>query len=98
MVVPATQAVHPLNVLGPVNAAVPAKPAAHVSVPGVADEYPAGTVIAHALAVVVDPDTDQVPASHAVQAPFVAVLLVVPATQVVQPLNELGPVNAAVPA
>jgi hypothetical protein len=99
-VVPATQAVQPLNVFGPVNAAVPAKPAAHVSVPGVAAEYPVGSgFIAHALGAAVEPSADQVPASHAVQVPpFVAVLFVVPATQAVQPLNVLGPVNKAVPA
>ncbi len=68
--------------------------------PGVAAEYPAGSgFIAHALGAVVEPAADQVPTSHAVQVPpSVAVLFVVPATQAVQPLNEFGPVNAAVPA
>ncbi len=51
-----------------------------------------------ALGAVTDPSADHLPASHAVQAPLEAELLVVPATQAVQPLNELGPVNAAVPA
>ncbi len=68
--------------------------------PGVVAEYPVGTgLIAHALGAAVEPAADQVPALQAVQvSPFVAVLLVVPATHAVQPLNELGPVNAAVPA
>jgi hypothetical protein len=51
-----------------------------------------------ALDKVKDPSADHVPASHAVQAPLEAVLFVVPAIQLVQPPNVLGPVNTAVPA